>query len=95
MSKDRLSKEYKEGVDRFLDHAVEVADDPNHINCPCIICGNLNKLNRAKIKNHLYQNGVDETIKSGYGMGRNYILVGHLRKENKEMKRHLMMTKIT
>ena len=41
MLADRLSTEYKKGVDSFLEFAIENVKDSNLIPCPCIKCGNL------------------------------------------------------
>ena len=62
MSKDRLSREYENGVESFLQFAMENTNDPNMgISCPCAKCGNLKKKNIQTIRAHLYCNGIDMT----------------------------------
>ena len=41
--KDRLSKEYEEGVGEFIKLALENATDPSRVHCPCRKCSNLKK----------------------------------------------------
>ena len=60
MLSDRLSREYEEGVDQFLDFAEKNASNINYISCPCENCGNLKKMRRSQIKDHLLINGINE-----------------------------------
>ena len=61
ITKDRLSKEYEEGVGKFIKLALENATDPSRVHCPCRKCSNLKKLDIMEIKSHLYFNGMDQT----------------------------------
>ena len=47
---DRLSSEYKNGVDEFLQFSLDHATNLNAILCPCLHCENLHKLSITKIK---------------------------------------------
>ena len=59
--KDRLSKDYEEGVGEFIKLALENATYPSRVHCPCRKCSNLKKLDIMEIKSHLYFNGMDQT----------------------------------
>ena len=61
MSVDKLSTEYRNGVNKFLQFSLDHATNPNVISCPCLHCGNLHKLSIAKIKEHLFFNGIDRS----------------------------------
>ncbi|XP_062114363.1 uncharacterized protein LOC133825441 [Humulus lupulus] len=61
ITKDRLSKEYEEGVDSFIKLALENTTDPSRVHCPCRKCSHLKKLDIMEIKSHLYFNGMDQT----------------------------------
>ncbi|XP_073133711.1 uncharacterized protein [Henckelia pumila] len=61
MSKNRLSHEYEVGVDSFLQFAMQNANDPNEIPCPCTRCGNLQMKDVRTIRAHLCSNGMDLT----------------------------------
>ena len=41
LSKSRLSHEYEDGVESFLQFAKQNAVNPDVIPCPCIKCGNM------------------------------------------------------
>ena len=56
MSANRLSAEYRNGVDLFLRFCSENVKDPNFTYCPCLKCGNV-----KKIKEHLHFNGIDKS----------------------------------
>lgn len=64
MLKDRLSKDYEDGVEKFLRFAIENATDPTKIHCPCTKCGNLQKRDVVEIRDHLYINGIDKTYET-------------------------------
>ena len=68
MLKERLSKDYEDGVNSFLRYALENAMDPKKIHFPCQKCSNLHKWDIVEIRSHLICNGVDETYKHGFGM---------------------------
>ena len=61
MSKDKLSKDYQDGYESFLKHALENITDPKKIYCPCKKDSNIQKLDAFEFKGHLYFNGTDYT----------------------------------
>ena len=63
MSANRLSVEYKDGVDGFLEFCRKNATDPNNICCPCIKCGNVQRIKIVEIKDHLFRYGIDKSYK--------------------------------
>ena len=71
MLADRLSIEYKQGVQKFLEFCLENAKDPNAIMCPCVKCGNLEKLSVSEITEHLYFNGIDKSYDRWIWHGKN------------------------
>ncbi|XP_019267635.1 PREDICTED: uncharacterized protein LOC109244921, partial [Nicotiana attenuata] len=54
---DRVSKEYLEGVDDFLNHALSEKRGEK-IACPCTECVLIHQVNRATAYNHLVVNGI-------------------------------------
>ncbi|XP_062100095.1 uncharacterized protein LOC133805968 [Humulus lupulus] len=69
MSANRLSEEYKNGVDFFLRFCLENGGDPNFTCCPCLKCFKVTKLSFNKIKEHLFFNGIDRSYKIWYSHG--------------------------
>ncbi|XP_062074808.1 uncharacterized protein LOC133778801 [Humulus lupulus] len=69
MSANRLSEEYKNGVDFFLRFCLENGGDPKFTCCPCLKCFNVTKLSFNKIKEHLFFNGIDISYKIWYSHG--------------------------
>ncbi|KAM6545767.1 hypothetical protein CsatB_026503 [Cannabis sativa] len=69
MSADRLSMKYREGVDLFLEFAEKKASNPNFVHCPCMKCGNMERIKIFKIKEHLFRNGIDKSYKIWYHHG--------------------------
>ncbi|XP_062089101.1 uncharacterized protein LOC133795662 [Humulus lupulus] len=69
MSANRLSEEYKNGVDFFLRFCLENGGDPKFTCCPCLKCFNVTKLSFNKIKEHLFFNGIDRSYKIWYSHG--------------------------
>lgn len=59
MNASRISREYSDGVEEFIRFAVQHADDPLRIFCPCKRCCNTTKINPKEIKNHLFIHGID------------------------------------
>ena len=59
MSADKLSIEYRNGVNKFLQFSLDHTKNSNGISCPCLYCVNLHKLSIAKIKEYLFFNGID------------------------------------
>lgn len=63
MSKSRLSMDYENGVEYFLNFAIENGKDPNSMSCPCVKCGNLRDADLKTIRAHLTYNGIDLTYR--------------------------------
>ncbi|KAF4348109.1 hypothetical protein G4B88_010776 [Cannabis sativa] len=61
MSADRLSMKYREGVDLFLEFAEKKASNPNFVHCPCMKCGDMERMKIFKIKEHLFRNSIDKS----------------------------------
>ncbi|KAK0585098.1 hypothetical protein LWI29_023403 [Acer saccharum] len=64
MSKDRLSKEYVDGVDQFLAFASAHTTDSELMRCPCQSCANLKFKTPREIKYHLFSKGIDQRYTS-------------------------------
>ncbi|XP_021822084.1 uncharacterized protein LOC110763563 isoform X4 [Prunus avium] len=63
MSKDRMSKEYEDGVEQFIVFAISHASNPKLIKCPCQVCGNLMFETPKGIRDHMFIRGVDQSYK--------------------------------
>ena len=50
MSANRLSAEYKKGVDAFLEFCKKHVKDPKFTHCPCLKCGNMRKWDLKMVK---------------------------------------------
>src|ERR1700734_3679604 len=61
MFANRLSPEYENGVNKFIDFAQRLTDNPNRIKCPCIRCGCIEKVTVEVLKSHLFINGIDKS----------------------------------
>ena len=63
MSKDRMSWEYEEGVEYFINFALEHCPNQSGIRCPCMRCGNLinHTLNKIRVFN-----GIDQSYRTWY-----------------------------
>ena len=61
MSADKLSTEYKNRVNEFLQLSLDHATNPNAILRPCLHCGNLHNLSIVKIKDHLFFNRIHQS----------------------------------
>ncbi|KAF4388110.1 hypothetical protein F8388_014793 [Cannabis sativa] len=44
MSANRLTVRYREGVDFFLEFSAKNADNPDLVHCPCLKCGNMERM---------------------------------------------------
>ncbi|XP_060972473.1 uncharacterized protein LOC133038366 [Cannabis sativa] len=86
MSANRLSAEYKEGVDFFLDFCHKHAKNPKLILCPCLKCGNMERMNTSKIKEHLFRNGIDKSYKVWCYHGENIRFHGEETSKSKKVK---------
>ncbi|KAL4035831.1 hypothetical protein IC575_004538 [Cucumis melo] len=71
MIKDRLSMEYEEGVDRFIEFAQKHSSGRTSMSCPCIRCGNCKTLNTNKVRNHLLINGINQRYDNWIWHGEN------------------------
>ena len=69
MSANRLSAEYKKGVDAFLEYCKKHVQDPKFTHCPCLKCGNMRKWDLKTVKEHLFFNGVDKSYKVWFHHG--------------------------
>ncbi|XP_021829791.1 uncharacterized protein LOC110770024 isoform X1 [Prunus avium] len=63
MSKDRMSKEYEDGVEQFIAFVVSHASNPKLMKCPCQVCGNLMVETPKGIRDHMFIRGVDRSYK--------------------------------
>ncbi|RVW72902.1 hypothetical protein CK203_056355 [Vitis vinifera] len=69
MSKDRMSREYEEGVEYFINFALEHCPNQRGIRCPCMRCGNLIHHTPNKIREHMFFNGIDQSYCTWYWHG--------------------------
>ncbi|XP_074336729.1 uncharacterized protein LOC141673901 [Apium graveolens] len=58
---DRRTQEFKLGVDELLRFVLEHGRDVNKISCPCVQCAHSKSWKARKVKEHLFQYGIDET----------------------------------
>ena len=63
MLADKLSIEYRNGVNEFLQFSLDQVTNPKAISFPCLHCENRHKLSIGKIKEHLFSNGIDQSYK--------------------------------
>ena len=61
MVASRLSKEYEIGVGEFMRQAVQHFGNHVKMSCPCVRCGNIERARVKKIRNHLFEYGIDRT----------------------------------
>ena len=59
MIANRLSSEYANGVKEFIKFVVERANNPNHIKCPCLRYGSIDKVTIEVLRDHLFIIRVD------------------------------------
>uniref|UniRef100_A0A803N0V5 Transposase-associated domain-containing protein n=1 Tax=Chenopodium quinoa TaxID=63459 RepID=A0A803N0V5_CHEQI len=59
----RTSDEYEQGVDEFIAFAIEHAEDPSRILCPCVNCNNMIRHNVEDVRIHLVVNGIIQQYK--------------------------------
>ncbi|RVW60633.1 hypothetical protein CK203_048855 [Vitis vinifera] len=69
MSKDRMSWEYEEGVEYFINFALEHCPNQSGIRCPCMRCGNLIHHTPNKIRGHMFFNSIDQSYHTWYWHG--------------------------
>ncbi|KAF4358384.1 hypothetical protein G4B88_008544, partial [Cannabis sativa] len=70
MSANRLTVKYREGVDFFLEFSAKNADNPDLVHCPCLKCGNMERMKIFQIREHLFKNGIDRSYKVWYHHGK-------------------------
>ncbi|XP_074326529.1 uncharacterized protein LOC141664476 [Apium graveolens] len=58
---NRRTKEFKIGVEDLLKFAFEKGYTEEKISCPCLRCAYTKSWKAQKVKNHLFQYGIDET----------------------------------
>ncbi|XP_074362217.1 uncharacterized protein LOC141702436 [Apium graveolens] len=68
---DRRTKEYKLGVEELLRFALEHGRDVNTISCPCVQYAHSKSCKARKVKEHLFQYGIDETYTCWISHGEN------------------------
>ena len=61
MSADRTSSEYEDGVNEFIKFAIEHAEDPSRIICPCTKCGFVKRTDANGLMDHLVCYGIDQS----------------------------------
>ncbi|XP_014516924.1 uncharacterized protein LOC106774413 [Vigna radiata var. radiata] len=61
MFASRLSKEYEDGVKEFCRFAVEHAENPSRIICPCLKCCYSRVMSVDELEEHLICNGIDKS----------------------------------
>ena len=61
MSSNRLSKEYENGVLEFVKFAVEHAENPSRMKCPCLGCCYGGRVDAVGLESHLLRNGIDRS----------------------------------
>ncbi|KAF7131579.1 hypothetical protein RHSIM_Rhsim09G0057000 [Rhododendron simsii] len=62
--KNRLSKEYRNGVNSFVDFAVTNLGSDDQIRCPCLKCMNVERHFSIVVAFHLIQNGIAPSYKT-------------------------------
>ena len=58
---DRRSREFQRGVEELLLFAFEHGYDENKISCPSLKCAHSKSWKARTVRDHLFQNGMDET----------------------------------
>ncbi|XP_074337647.1 uncharacterized protein LOC141674843 [Apium graveolens] len=58
---DRRTKEFKKGVEDLLIFVFESGYNAEKISCPCVNCAHSKSWRAQIVKNHLFQNGIDQT----------------------------------
>lgn len=60
---DRRSREFQNRVEELLLFAFENGYDENKISCPCLKCAHSKSWKARIVRDHLFQNGIDQTYK--------------------------------
>lgn len=58
---NRRSREFQKGVEELLMFAFENGYNEDKISCPCMKCAHSKSWNARIVRNHLFQNGIDQT----------------------------------
>ncbi|XP_074362972.1 uncharacterized protein LOC141703322 [Apium graveolens] len=58
---DRRTKEFEKGVEDLLIFVFENGYNAEKISCPCVNCAHSKSWRAQIVKNHLFQNGIDQT----------------------------------
>ncbi|XP_074271531.1 uncharacterized protein LOC141595463 [Silene latifolia] len=58
---DRLDSRYREGVEYFVRHAMNNAENVEQLFCPCVKCGNNEYVDAVELESHLLINGIDKS----------------------------------
>ena len=61
MYSNRLSKEYENGVSKFVKFAIAHAKDPNRMTCPCLSCCYGSQVDAVQLASHLLRYGIDRS----------------------------------
>jgi hypothetical protein len=65
----RMSPQYFEGVDSFINFAKAVVDKNGNILCPCLNCANIYRQTLGIVQVHLVQRGIMQTYIKWYKHG--------------------------
>ena len=82
-----MSREYEEGVEYFINFALEHCPNQRGIRCPCMRCGNLIHHTPNKIREHMFSMELTRVIVHGIGMEKQVLLVAN------QLKWHNVMTR--
>ena len=63
----RMSSEYEECLDAFLDHAFATSSIDNKVACPCALCGNRFYHERETVRGHLLMKAMDGDYQKVFG----------------------------
>lgn len=92
--KNRLSREYRLGVESFMQFAKENVDDLNRVSCPCVACGNLKKLKFDQVRAHLLWKGMDKLYTKWIWHGEGYTTRSSMHdKDQKRQKNHTSLSR--
>ena len=64
-----MSREYEEGVEYFINFALEHCPNQSGIRCPSMRCVNLIHHTLNKIREHVFFNGIDQSYHTWYWHG--------------------------
>ena len=58
----RISPQYFQGVDSFINFAKAIVDKNGNIQCPCVNCLNIYRQTLGVVQVHLLQRGIMQTL---------------------------------